>query len=72
VIVLLNKKELCIKLVVKSLFYTMMHGRKSIKLFGEIFRIWRSELTSAMFLNMPMTVQHSLRVGGIEALCFGI
>jgi hypothetical protein len=33
-ILLLNKKKLYIKLVVKSLFYTMMHGRKSIKLQG--------------------------------------
>jgi hypothetical protein len=31
-ILLLNKENLCIKLVVKSLFYTMMHGRKSIKI----------------------------------------
>jgi hypothetical protein len=26
------EKKLCIKLVVKFLFYTIMHGRKSIKL----------------------------------------
>jgi hypothetical protein len=31
-ILLLNIEIVCIKLVVKSLFYTMMHGRKSIKL----------------------------------------